>query len=196
MLMAVLVALSLGGSLSAWRDVRVRWWPIALLTIVVQIALFTAPVDRQPWAIAWGAPLWDLSLMAILAVLLRNAVGHRCISIPWAIAALGVAMNLVVVGANGGYMPQAAQARSIAGLDRSGSLEPTSIQLRNVVPMGPETRFPWLGDVIPQPAWLPRANVVSVGDVVLAMGIAAWAFQVTMRNPRRTSAATSTGMPG
>jgi len=36
--------------------------------------------------------------------------------------------------------------------------------------------LPWLADVLPQPAWLPRPNVVSVGDILLAGGVAAWAF--------------------
>jgi Family of unknown function (DUF5317) len=50
--------------------------------------------------------------------------------------------------------------------------------------MGPDTWLAWLGDIFPEPAWLPRANVVSIGDLVLATGIAAWVFSTLRRSNR------------
>ena len=44
----------------------------------------------------------------------------------------------------------------------------------NVAPMSPDTRFPWLGDIFAEPAWVPSRNVVSVGDLLLSVGLA-WA---------------------
>ena len=69
-------------------------------------------------------------------------------------------------------MPQATEA-AIAVWGAS-HIDP--IKLQNVAPMQPDTILPWLADVLPQPAWLPRRNVVSVGDLLLAAGIAAWVF--------------------
>jgi hypothetical protein len=69
-------------------------------------------------------------------------------------------------------MPQAAEA-AIAVWGAS-HIDPTRLQ--NVAPMRPDTVLPWLADVLPQPAWIPRPNVVSVGDLLLAAGIAAWVF--------------------
>jgi hypothetical protein len=40
-------------------------------------------------------------------------------------------------------------------------------------------RLTWLGDVIPQPGWLPQANLISVGDVLLSLGAAGCAFAIT-----------------
>jgi hypothetical protein len=39
--------------------------------------------------------------------------------------------------------------------------------------MTPESRLPLLGDIIPEPSWMPMANVISVGDLLLSLGIAA-----------------------
>jgi hypothetical protein len=50
------------------------------------------------------------------------------------------------------------------------------------------TRLAFLGDAIAQPAWFPRSNVVSIGDLLLAAGLGLWAFQVTLR-VRRSSLA-------
>jgi hypothetical protein len=49
-------------------------------------------------------------------------------------------------------------------------------RLQNVAPIGPDTRLPWLGDILAEPDWLPRRNVISIGDILLALGIASWAF--------------------
>jgi hypothetical protein len=52
--------------------------------------------------------------------------------------------------------------------------------------MDDSTRLAFLGDAIAQPAWFPRSNVVSIGDLLLAAGLGLWAFQVTLR-VRRSS---------
>jgi hypothetical protein len=58
-------------------------------------------------------------------------------------------------------------------------------ELSNVVLIGPRTQLAWLGDVIPEPAWVPGANVVSLGDLLIAAGFGWWAFWVTGLGGRR-----------
>ncbi len=184
--LAVTLALLLGGSLGAWSHVRVRWWLVAIGALAVQLALFNPPIDRQPWAIEWGAWLSLAARGALLAVVLRNLAGVAApMRLAWLLAALGMAMNVLAITANAGYMPQSSQARVAA---RGATLAPArenGPQLRNVKPIDAETRLVWLGDVIPQPAWVPRANVVSLGDLVLSVGFAFWAFQTTLSVRRR-----------
>jgi hypothetical protein len=50
-----------------------------------------------------------------------------------------------------------------------------------VKPMDESTQLGGLGDVIAEPTWLPKANVISIGDALLAVGLASWAFGVTRR---------------
>lgn len=185
-ILAVALALALGGSLAGWALCRVRWWPVAIGALLVQLALFNPPVDRHPLGIEWGPWIWLITMASLLAVLLRNGLAGGGRLSPWLMAALGVALNVFVIAANGGYMPQSVEARAAArGVEQiaTGQSHP---QLRNVVPIGPTTRFVWLGDVIPQPSWLPRANVISVGDLLLSAGLACWAFQVTLPRVRRS----------
>jgi hypothetical protein len=172
------------GSWAGLQRCRILWWPLALGSIAVELVLHNHPVDQQPWALAWGPWIWVACLSVMLAVLVRNGLSNDHARGAFRLAAVAVAVNLFVVLANGGFMPQSAEARLAA---RGSPLVTPGgpPQLHNVVPSGPETRFVWLSDVIAQPSWLPTANVVSIGDLVLSTALALWAFQ-TITARRRT----------
>ena len=169
----VLVALGLLlAGRSGQLSFSVRWWSLGAAAFAVQLVLFNHPLDQQAWAIAWGPAIYLLSMLVVAAVLLGNGLHEPRTRWPWLIAALGVGLNISVVSANGGYMPQSVDAREAAG--RSKDRPQASVaQLTNITPMAADSRLPFLGDVIPEPAWLPMANVISVGDVLLSLGIAA-----------------------
>jgi Family of unknown function (DUF5317) len=125
---------------------------VALGSLAVQLILYNHPTDHQAWAIAWGPLIWTACLAALCAMLVRNACASRLTRYAWALAALGVGLNVLVVISNGGYMPQSDDARIAV---RGGSLavgEPSQPQLLNVVQMNADTRLSLLGDVIPEPA--------------------------------------------
>ncbi len=185
-LLALVAGLALGGSLAGWSEVRLRFWPAALTSLLVLLILFNPPLDRQAWAIHWGPWVFVGTHLVLCGVLFSNAVAQSNIAtrVAFGLAALGVALNLVVIVANGGYMPQSAEAhRAVWGFDRAVEQgQPT--QLKNTIVMTADTRVAFLGDVIAQPSWWPKANVVSVGDLALAAGLAALAFQVTTSRRR------------
>jgi hypothetical protein len=180
-----LLALVLGGSLAGWRVVRVRWVLLALAALALQLFLYNPPIDSQPWAVEYGPWLFVLAKAIMVAALLANAFGAqlRGLQAAWLIAAIGVAMNLAVVAANGGYMPQSEDGRVIS---RGATLldGETMPRLHNVKPIDDSTRLVWLSDVLAQPGWMPRSNVISLGDLLLAGGLGLWAFQITLRVPR------------
>jgi hypothetical protein len=178
--LGILVALLVGGSLTAWHTVHVRGWPVAAACLLVQVVLFGPVIQDQPVIVAWGPWLYLLSLLGIISVLVANARGPRAVRASLGIAAVGVALNCLVIVANGGYMPRSIQAA--ASLGKASAT--VSDHLVNVQPMSPETRLPWLGDVLAQPRWLPTANIVSIGDVLLSAGIACWAFTITSTRRR------------
>jgi hypothetical protein len=104
----------------------------------------------------------------------------------WLIVALGLSLNQVVIMANAGHMPQSPTAAALVWGDAYVQPERYAGHLDNVVWMTPETPFAWLGDVLPEPRWLPRANVLSIGDVLLALGMGAWTFGLTRRRLPRS----------
>jgi hypothetical protein len=180
-----LVALLFGGSLASWRNVKVRWVLLALGALALQLLLYNPPIDSQPWAITYGPWLFVLAKAMMVAALLANvfATQVRGLQAAWLIAAIGVAMNLAVVAANGGYMPQSEDGRVTS---RGATLldGETLPRLHNVKPIDDSTQLVWLSDVLAQPNWIPRSNVISLGDLLLAGGLGLWVFQITLRVPR------------
>lgn len=170
------LALLRGGSFARWSSVSVHGWAFALTSLAVQLALHNPPIDRQPWALSFGPLIWMACLVALLFVLALNARRQPATRTGWTIAALGVALNLAVVVANGGHMPQSTEARTAS---RGALLVQTDERLHNVVPMSDNTRLNILGDVIAEPAWIPGANVVSIGDILLGLGLGLWVYGVT-----------------
>jgi hypothetical protein len=181
-LLGTAVALALGGSLAGWGRQPLRWWPVALGALVTELVLARIPTDRQPWVADWGHWLWVGTLGAVLLVVGRNAVAARARRVAWLLAGLGVALNLGVVLANGGYMPV-----DQAALDASGQTAELAARprYRRDVAVAPDTRLPWLADVIGEPDWLPRRGVLSLGDLVLMAGVGWWTFETTLAARRR-----------
>src|SRR5438093_13676913 len=175
--LVVLVGMVQGGSSARWSAMHVRWWPIAAACLLVQVALFSPLLEMQPLVVVYGPWLYVLSLLGVCATLLANAREGKAARLPLTLAALGVALNCVVIVANGGYMPRSDQAAASLGMPSTAKL--MEQRLVNVEPMGERTRLGWLGDIIAQPTWLPLANVVSIGDLLLSGGLAWWALQVT-----------------
>ena len=175
LLSSVTAALRVGLAAGLQRQ-RINWWQLAVASIALHLVLFNPPIAPQAWALVWGPWIWIGSLLAFLAVLLYNAATNSTGRGAFRLAAFGVALNVVVVVANGGYMPQSPSAR-LAVRGTPLLVSGAAPQLRNVAPSGTDTRLAWLGDVLAEPAWLPTANVVSIGDVVLSVAMAWWAFQ-------------------
>jgi hypothetical protein len=114
-------------------------------------------------------------MLATYAMLLAFVIVNR--RIPGiALVGLGLALNAAVMAANGGLMPVAPETLARAGLLHLASQPTTGARLlgaKDILLPREQTRLWCLGDalVIPLPA--PLGAVVSVGDVVLAVGLCA-----------------------
>ena len=150
------VGLAAGGSVANLAAFRFRWAWLAVAGLLVQLVLFTPTGD----AIAGdaGPAIYVASTLAVFAAVIRNI---RLSGMP--IVALGSISNLAAISANGGAMPASAEALALAGLDGAGS------HTNSVVLEHPALQP--LTDIFGLPAWLPLANVFSVGDVLIGVGL-------------------------
>jgi len=129
--------------------------------------LFSAPVAAVVGAA--GAPLYVASTVVVLAAVLRN------LEQPWfRVIAFGAALNLLAIVSHGGVMPADQAALVAAGLGTSPGT------FSNTAPSDGGA-FAFLGDLWVTPAWLPFRNAVSVGDVLIGSGAAAWLASVMLR---------------
>jgi hypothetical protein len=162
---------------------RVAWWPALLAAFAVELVLYNPPVNRLEFAMAAGPSIWVLCKVLMLAVLARNAVVDAHGRPAWLVIFVGIALNTLAIVANGGHMPQSPEAAAaVWGADYVRA-DAYSGHLENISWMGPDARLPWLCDILPLPRWLPRPNVLSIGDVLLALGVGAWIFAIVSRTP-------------
>jgi uncharacterized protein DUF5317 len=170
--------LLLGGRIDQLANLRLRWASLAVFGLVVQVALFADPVSA---VVGDAAPaIYVASTAAVLVAVLRDA------RIPgMAVVALGAACNLAAIVANGGYMPaDPAALASVVALSAGYS--------NSVVVTEPALRP--LTDLYALPPAFPLANVFSVGDVVIGLGIAlVIALAMRRREPRASGPGTTLG---
>jgi hypothetical protein len=172
-----------GGRVRNLERVRFAWWQLALAGLAVQLFLFADIIQERVGA--EGPVIYVLSTVAVLAALLRNV---RLPGLP--ILATGAILNLVVILANGGYMPSSPDA----WLELTGMAAIPVAHYSNVILIGPDTLLPFLGDVFVFPRPLPMATAFSVGDAIIALG--AMVFLVAaMRRPGDTSVLPSSSTP-
>ena len=160
MLWAIPVGLILGfvarGSLDGLLALGFRWGSLAIAGLIVQVVLFTAFGDSLAGDL--GPAIYIASTVAVLVAVLRN---WRMTGMP--IVATGSLSNLVAITANGGFMPASQEALDIAGFAGPGD------HTNSVVLADPAFRP--LTDIFALPAKVPLANVFSVGDVLIGVGI-------------------------
>jgi hypothetical protein len=185
-LVGIFAGMLAGGHLSSWQRTRVQYTSVASIALAVQLLIFDDPLDRWGVIVQIGPVVYLLSLIVVLFVLLRNARSQSNLTKRLALhaAALGIALNCLVIVANGGYMPRVATDH-FASVDQPSEAG----RLVNVAPLTSETRLAILGDVLPEPTWLPLPNILSIGDLLLAGGLGCWALCITLeskRSPRRS----------
>lgn len=157
LLLAVLVSTLRGGRLRRIANAPIRWSGLLFLGLAVQVGVeFTARqaliadaetattvalVGSQVLVLVWVLRNWHLPGMLLIGT--------------------GLALNATVIAANGG-MPV-----DPAAIDALG-LEGTRIPVGRHTLLTDETLLPWLGALLAIP---PLRSIVSVGDLVLAVGL-------------------------
>lgn len=155
LLLAVAAGYLMGGRLSNLSLLKVRWAPLALIGFVLQVI---NPPGRWPLAML----LTSFVLLSVFAIANARVTG-------FALILVGVALNFIVIAANGG-MPVSAQALGASGQqDTVADLtnDADSYVKHHLAGDGDVVLF--LGDVIAIPP--PISQAISVGDIFTYGGV-------------------------
>lgn len=148
----------IGGRLDRLGELRFEWGWLAVAGLAVQIALFSGFFDSALGR-GVGAAIYVASTGAVLVAVWRN------LGVPGLpLVAVGAMSNLAAIVANEGIMPTTAEALAAAGMGPEAGFSNSAVVANPA--LGPLT------DVFAMPPWLPLANVFSVGDVLIGLGIA------------------------
>lgn len=165
---------ALGGRLENLAGRRLVWAPLAIAGLVAQVVLFS-PLGGS-LAGGFEPALYIASTAAVFVAVLGNI---RMTGLP--IVALGALSNLAAIVANGGAMPADPGALAAAGLAGPGT------STNSVILAHPALQP--LTDIFGIPAGVPLANVFSVGDVLIGLGVGVAIAAAMRRPPVRSEAA-------
>jgi hypothetical protein len=160
-LLAVPIGLALGfllgGRLDRLSEIRFEWAWLAVVGLAVQILLFSTPIGGS-FRGGVGEAIYVASTGLVLIAVWRN------LRVPGlALVALGAISNLAAIVANDGVMPTTPDALAAAGLDPLDGFSNSAVL--------EDPALAPLTDIFALPPWLPFANVFSIGDVLIALGI-------------------------
>ncbi len=153
------------GSLAHLGQLRLHAPWLIGVALFIQLLIF--PLGRAPLLPVGAAYLHLFSYTLLLLFIVLNRRYPEIL-----VMGGGLLLNLIVIVANGGYMPASATALERAGLPEVASALRAGTARGNTILMGEGTRLNFLGDNLYLPAWVPLSSAFSIGDVVLGVGLA------------------------
>lgn len=155
--LAALLPAAFGGRLSRLAGLRLRgvWWLFAALG--AQIAILEVFNDDGRPALLRVVHLGSYAVAGAFLFANRRLPGLWLLGI-------GAASNAITIAVNGGVLPASADAMRTAGI-------PVASGFMNSGPVT-DPHLAFLGDVFAIPASIPLADVFSIGDVLIVLGVA------------------------
>ena len=153
----IVVGLLLGGRLERLSQIRFEWAWLAVAGLAIQVVLFSTSI-AETFPPGVGEATYVASTGMVLIAVWRN------LAVPGLpLVAIGAISNLAAVVANGGVMPTTVEALRAAGLGPEDGFSNSAVLA--------DPALAPLTDIFAIPAGLPLANVFSIGDVLIALGL-------------------------
>lgn len=165
---AILIGLIVGfyrnGRLHHLMDVEFKGWYLVFLGAALQIIPIAATrLTEQIAALQW-APFVGIVLIWIAVIMNYKLKGFRLI-------ALGALLNMLVMVVHAGKMPFNVNLANMTGISALAE-SVKSGTVANLIDMNASgSLLKWLGKTIPLPPPYPLAKMVSLGDVIVSVGI-------------------------
>ncbi len=164
-ILGVIIGMARNGRISNFFEVRFKGWGLSVLAFL----LFLVPYGVKAFGIGFESvelfPFAAMVVIAVIALLNFEKTGMKIIL-------LGLGLNLLIMGLNGFQMPIDTLKMTDLGfhsfvesLSNGEVVNYTSLE-------GAHTLSTYLGKVIELPKAYPLAKVLSVGDLLISLGIA------------------------
>jgi MFS family permease len=185
--LGLIAGLAAGGRLDNLLAVRLRLTLLIFLALALRLGTEAALQRDVALADQYRLPLLGIAYGALIVALWANRARPGI-----GLALVGTALNATAIVANGGFMPVWDEALAAAGMEPADILSPIHFLLSSSDPVEFLRQAGPLGDVIPIPVPVIR-NVLSIGDLLLAIGIGFFVFASLLRAPRPEEAAEAAG---
>jgi hypothetical protein len=163
------------GNLRALARLRLKWGWIFPLLLVVELAVFMLQNDSKFLAQVSGYIYIAVYVLGLLFLFMnRKNPGFLIILI-------GVFLNFLVMVINGGRMPVSVEAAAV--LDpRYVEVLKDSLYAKHTM-LTASSHLGFLGDVIPISSPYPRTQIISIGDIIMNIGIFFFIQYLMVRHP-------------
>ena len=181
---ALVIAVLIGGDVRRLSQIKIRHLELLLAAFAVKVAVAILGTTHSPVAVSVARPLNVIGAILLLAVVWFNR------RIPGALVfGAGLSLNLIVIVAFGGRMPvllphDVDPNSPVLALLRGG-LDPLHVALTQ--PQG----LWFIGDIFAIPGLGGHSSLVSIGDLLMAAGVAWLIIRCSQRAPALTPAYTS-----
>lgn len=169
LLAGLLLGIALGGRLRHMATLHIRGTGFILAAVLIRYGGQWFFDKGYTWASSAEAWLYGIALLCVLWFIWQN----RKLPAFWLVGA-GVALNTLVILANGMQMPVAANALQKALPEYITLLQEGAVFTYRLADEA--TRLAWLGDCLPLPPPYPYPEVLSIGDLFLAAGLFGFAL--------------------
>jgi hypothetical protein len=164
-----------GGRFKNLVQIEIKLFPLLILALIIRTFIGSAYFTSSQFAPSWGGILFNLANLLIIVFLLLN-IHLKGIKLILA----GSFLNSLVIFLNGGQMPISLEKAELLGLA-------SEIQKALAKPWSPsaavstKTTLPILGDIIPFNPPILFNNLISIGDLLILIGIF-WLVQAEMQH--------------
>ncbi len=161
---AIIIALLRGGELERMSHISVEGVYIFAAALLLRGLIWLFGIMDFSAFIGYSAIFLVISYFLLLFASLRNInlPGFKYIS-------LGILLNLFVITVNVGKMPVLINQQIAMNIDSTTLLEHGHNMIHSL--KGSETLFAFLGDVILLPKPFPDNSILSVGDIMIFVGL-------------------------
>lgn len=174
-ILLIILAILFRRDLSALGQISYRGGRIFVIGVIGLFFWQAVLVIYAPGQTIWQMVILNLSQIGLIILFLLNR------HVPGAkLFALGVALNTLVMLANGGWMPVTPETARFVHPDRLNIERTRPATSKNIILSRSETNLWILSDIIR--VTLPwRRNAISIGDVFLIVAVAQFIFQATAK---------------
>jgi len=163
------------GNLRALAQLKLKWGWIFPLLLIIELAVFMLQNDIKFLGKISGSIYIVVYVLGLLFLFMnRKNAGFNLIL-------LGVFLNFLVMVVNGGRMPVSIDAASVLEPSYVDALKQSLYAKHQMLTS--TTHLEFLGDIIPLSDPYPRTQIISIGDVIMNIGIFAFIQYLMLNHP-------------
>jgi hypothetical protein len=162
-ILSLIVGFIRGGSLKGLQRLNFKYGWVFPILLLFQVIIFYVQNDYA-WIAKWSG--FSFMLVYIVGLLFlwmnRSHAGMKLIVV-------GVLLNFIVMAVNGGRMPVSLEAAAVLDPSYVQALQ-QGLYAKHTMLID-STKLAFLGDIIPLTNPYPRTQVISIGDILMNIGI-------------------------